>query len=130
MKAKKQCGSDEIPAEFLQAICLPGSAAADWIMHLFETIWAKKQIPHEWHIARIAAIFKKGDASNCANYRPIALLNASYKLFASILLNRLRQAHVGDSLSPTQFGFRQGSCVSNALFMARRFIDRALATTW
>ena len=47
MKTKKQCGSDGIPAEFLKAICLPGSAAADWIMHLFESIWASKQIPHE-----------------------------------------------------------------------------------
>ena len=47
MKTKKQCGSDDIPSEFLQAICLPGSAAADWIMRLFETIWAKKEIPHE-----------------------------------------------------------------------------------
>ena len=38
MKVKKQCGSDDIPAEFLQAISLPGSAVADWVIHLFESI--------------------------------------------------------------------------------------------
>ena len=102
-------------------------AAADWIMHLFESIWAKHEVPHAWHIARIVTIFKKGDASECANYRLIALLNSSYKLFASILLNRLRRAQVGDSLSSTQFGFRQGTSMNNALFMARRFIGKALA---
>ena len=94
---------------------------------IYSNPWAKKEVPHVWHIARIAAIFKKGDASECANYRPIALLNSSYKLFASILLNRLRRAHVGDSLSSMQFGFRQGTSVNNALFMARRCIDKALA---
>ena len=95
-------------------------------MHLFGSIWARKEIPHTWHVARIAAIFKKGNSRDCANYRPIALLNASYKLFASILFNRLKAANVDQSLSPTQFGFRKGSSVNHALFMARRFIDCAL----
>ena len=47
----------------------------------------------------------------------------TYKFVASILLNRLRRANVGGSLSSTQFGFRSGTCVSHALFMVRRFID-------
>ena len=87
----------------------------------------EKRVPDEWHFAKIAAIFKKGDPCNCLNYRPISLLSSSYKLFALILLNRLRKANVDDQIWPTQFGFRNGARVTDALFMARRFIDKAHA---
>ena len=51
MKRNKQCGSDDTPAEFLQAISLLGSAAADWLMELFDSIWTRKEVPHTWHVA-------------------------------------------------------------------------------
>ena len=44
-----------------------------------------------------------------------------------ILLNQLRKANVDDQIWPTQFGFRNGARVTDALFMARRFIDKAHA---
>ena len=128
MKRNKQCGADSIPAEFLHSICLPCSPASEWILSLFQSIWSNKRVPDSWHLAKIAAIFKKGDVHECSNYRPISLLSSSYKLFALILLNRLRKANVDEFIWPTQFGFRQGARVSDALFMARRFIDKALAT--
>ena len=128
MKRNKQCGADGIPAEFLHAISLPGSRASEWILSLFQSIWSKKQVPDSWHLAKIAAIFKKGDPCDCSNYRPISLLSSSYKLFALILLNRLRKANVDEHIWHTQFGFRQGARVTDALFMARRFIDKAHAT--
>ena len=31
MKSNRQCGADSVPAEFLKAICLPGSQASEWI---------------------------------------------------------------------------------------------------
>ena len=80
------------------------------------------------HLARIAATFKKGDPHDCSNYRQISLLSASYKLFAMILLNRLRKANVDEHIWHTQFGFKRGARVTDALFMARRFIDQAHAT--
>ena len=40
------------------------------------------------------------------NYRPISLLQISYKIFASILKQRIEQG-VEDELQKTQFGFRQ-----------------------
>ena len=54
-------------------------------------------MPDDWHLVKIAG--------NCSNYRPISLLSASYKLFALVLLNRLREATVDEQIWPTQFGF-------------------------
>ena len=36
-------------------------------------------------------ILKKGDTSNLSNYTPIALLNSLYKIFASILQQRIAE---------------------------------------
>ena len=96
-------------------------------MHLFDCIWSQKQVPDSWHLARVSAIFKKGDQSLCSNFRPISLLSAGYKLFALVLLNRLRACNVDKYLWPSQFGFKRNARVTDALFMARRHIDHAYA---
>ena len=90
-------------------------------------IWNKKQVPTSWHLAKITAIFKKGDASECSNYRQISLLNTGYKLFAIMLLNKLKRAGVESLVCGSQFWFRSGVSSSDALFLAHRFIDKATA---
>ena len=78
-----------------------------------------------WHDARVVAIFKKGDTSLPANYRPISLLSAGYKLYASILLQRLKRRGPEQCIRRTQFGFKSGCGTTDALFAARRMIDAA-----
>ena len=50
-------------------------------------------MPHAWQDANIVTILvgflKKGDRTNCGNYRGISLLSIASKMFARILLNRL-----------------------------------------
>ena len=55
------------------------------------------------------------------------MLCSSYKLFAIVLLNRLRAADIDDHICATQFGFKKGDRVTDALFMAWLFIDNAHA---
>ena len=61
------------------------------LKNLFNDVLHSNEPPKHWRVTEPVVLFKKGDASEYANYRLIALLNASYKLFASILLNRLKQ---------------------------------------
>ena len=55
----------------------------------------------------IAMMRKKGDTADLDNYRPIALLNAQYKIYAAILQRRIANA-LDSKLQKTQYGFRQG----------------------
>ena len=67
------------------------------------------------------------DTQDLGNYRPISLLNSLYKIFASIIQNRI--ASVLDfSLTTTQFGFRKSRGTSDAMHLIRRVIDRGAAT--
>ena len=70
---------------------------------------------------------KKGSVELCDNYRPISLVCVIYKLFASLLLRRLKEAGAEQRLSTTQFGFRSGCGTNDAIFAVRRHIDLALA---
>ena len=127
-RALKSCrtpGLDNVPAEFWKSVLLPGSAASAYITEFCNVCWQRKAVPDDWHRARVAMIFKKDDPASCDNYRPISLLSIGYKMFAVILLERLRRAGAEKRLWPTQFGFRSKSGTADALFVARRELERA-----
>ena len=80
--------------------------ANDTPMHnLLVDWWTNRNMPIEVLQARIVLIFKKGDPSLCDNYRPISLISVGYKVFATVLLERLRAAGAEERLWKTQFGF-------------------------
>ena len=84
-------------------------------------------MPEDWHSADVTTIYKKGSPEDCDNYRPISLICVVYKLFAALLLARLRAAGAEKRLTRTQFGFRRGCGTNDAVFFVRRRIDLALA---
>ena len=51
------------------------------------------------------------------------MLQIGYKLFAIIILHRLRNAGAQEQIWPTQFGFKQKCGTNDALFVARRIIE-------
>ena len=128
LKWKKASGRDRVPGEFWKAICLPGTKASKWAVALCQKCWDEGCVPSAWHEALVSAIFKKGDVSKCENYRPICLLQVGFKLFASILLQRLKSAGAEARIWKTQFGFKSKHGTSDALFMARRLLEDAWAT--
>jgi len=73
LKAKrhKSTGIDEIPAEFTKA---GGRTIRSEIHQLINSIWNKEEHSEEWKESIIAPIYKKGDKTDCSNYRGISLL--------------------------------------------------------
>ena len=76
LKSHKSPGIDQIPAELIKAesrtICLE-------IHKLITSIWKKEKLPEEWKELIIVPIRKKGDKTDCNNYRGISLLPTTYK---------------------------------------------------
>lgn len=74
-------------------------------------------VPHDFKLANITPIFKKGDRKLPNNYRPISLTSIIGKIFEAILTNRL-VAYLEDHglLKNSQHGFRRNrSCLTNLL---------------
>ena len=61
------------------------------LLKLFNQWWLSATIPSESLTARVVLIYKKGDSSQFTNYRPISLLNSTYKIYASIIKTRLQE---------------------------------------
>jgi hypothetical protein len=76
-------GVDQIPVELIQA---GGETSHSEIHKLFKLIWNKEELPHQWKESIVVPIHKKGDKTDCSNYRGISLLSTSYKILPNILL--------------------------------------------
>jgi len=51
------------------------------INKLIISIWKKERLPEEWNESIIIPIHKKGDKTDCNNYRGIELLPTTYNIF-------------------------------------------------
>ena len=81
-------------------------------------------VPEEWHLSRVTALFKKGDWGDCGNYRPISLVCVVYKLFANVLLKRLKAAGAEQKIWSTQYGFKSKHGAAEVLILVRRTIEQ------
>jgi len=86
LKSHKSPGIDQIPAELIKA---GGKTICCTIHKLIIAIWNKEELPEEWNESIIVPIHKKGDKTDCSNYRGISLLPTRYKILSNILLSRL-----------------------------------------
>ena len=57
---------------------------------LFEKVWKEGNIPQDWKDGHLIKLPKKGDLSNCGNYRGITLLSIPGRVFCRIILERMK----------------------------------------
>jgi hypothetical protein len=99
----KSPGTDNIPAELIKA---GGETLYSEIHRLICCIWNKEELPQQWKESIIVPIYKKGDKTDCNDYRGISLLSTAYKILSSILLARLTP-HVNEITGDHKCGFRR-----------------------
>jgi hypothetical protein len=85
LKRHKSPGIDQIPAELIKA---GGRIIRCDIHKLVICVWNTKELPEEWKESIIVPIYKKGDKTDCSNYRGISLLSTTYKTLSSILCQK------------------------------------------
>ncbi|NBK25215.1 MAG: reverse transcriptase family protein, partial [Spirochaetia bacterium] len=105
LSKNKAPGPDGIVNELLKM--LPSDIHV--IIHqLYQAMWATGITPTEWKMSDTALLYKKQDATDVKNYRPIGLANTLYKLFTRPTTHALYEyAEAHSILSSTQSGFRQ-----------------------
>ena len=74
LKRHKSPGIDQIPAELIKA---GGRTIRSEIHKLINSIWNKEELPEQWKESIIVPIYKKGDKTDCSNYRGISLLSTT-----------------------------------------------------
>ena len=88
LKKQKAAGEDEIKNEAL--IFNKGNTKVA-LYQIIKDIWKGKGFPDRWRKGIIAPIFKKGEKEDPKSYRGITLLDTTYKVYALILENKLRE---------------------------------------
>ena len=99
-------GPDGIPAFLYNQY---SNELANPVKLLWNLSLASGHMPEGTIIAIITPIFKKGDKSIAANYRPVALTNHLTKIFERVLRKALVKHLEGNKLmNDSQHGFRKG----------------------
>jgi hypothetical protein len=120
LKKYKSPGSDQIPAELIQA---GGEMLLSAIHKLINSIWNKEELPHQWKESIIVPIYKKGDKTDCNNYRGISLLSTTYKISWNILLSRL-SPYIDEINEDHQCGFRRNRSTTDQIFCIRQILEK------
>ena len=80
----------------------------DWVWRLHNIDFESCVVSEDWRSAVIIPLYKgKKVRTKCSNYRSISLLNIVGKIYAGILVDRIRRVS-GDLIDDEQRGFREG----------------------
>ena len=117
----KASGAGGIPAELFQIL----KDDAVTVLHsVCQQIWKTQEWPQAWEKSVFILIPKKGNAKECSNYHPTALISHASKVMLKILQDRLHQ-HVNHELPDVQAGFRTGRGTRDQIANIRWIIEKA-----
>ena len=121
LKRNKAQGEDNNTGGILQD---GGDAMIHILTDLFNTCLCHQQVPKAWKNVLVVSIHKKGNTSDNKNYIPIRLLPIMYKVFSSILLQRMIRTL--DIHQPReQAGFRAGYSTIEYLQLVNQLQEKA-----
>ena len=97
-----------------------GEEMVNVLTALFNDVAATGMIPEQWKYTKFVPLYKgKGSKALVENYRPIAIVPITYKIFTYILLNRVRRK-IESQLLDEQRGFLFERGVRDAIAVVKR----------
>jgi len=120
----KSPGIDQIPAKLIKA----RNRRIRYKIHkLIISIWNKEVLPEGRKESVIVPIYKKGDKTDCSNYRGITPLSITYKILSIILLSTLIP-YAEDIIGDHQCGFRRYRSTTDNIFCIRQIPENGNTT--
>ncbi len=118
----KAPGSDGIPPEVIKAG--QKSVLLDRLHELLLQCWEEGTVPQDMRDANTITLYKnKGDRSDCNSYRGISLLSIVGKVFARVVLYRLKV--LAERVYPeAQCGFRSQRSTIDMIFSLRQLQEK------
>lgn len=102
LKNNKAPGSDGFPAEWYKVF---EKELSPLLLRTFNYVIGTGNTPPSWREAIISVLPKpEKDRKHCQNHRPISMLNVDYKIFTSIISNRLK-SFIQDIIDEDQTSF-------------------------
>ena len=84
-------------------------------------IWLEGKVPQQWKNAVITVLHKKGDKTECRNYRDISLVPHARKILLKVVAGRRGDYCEPKGLLPEeQCGFRPDRSTTDMMFVVRR----------
>ena len=84
-------------------------------------IWCEGKVPQQWKDAVITVLYKKGDKTECGNYRGISLVSHVGRVLLKVVARRLDAYCEAKGLLPEeQCGFRTDRSTTDMMFVVRR----------
>jgi len=110
----KSMGADGVHPSVLR-YCAEALAPA--LTHIFRLSIEEGRIPDKWRLGNLTSIYKKGNRSCPANYRPVSLTSVVCKVMEALIREVIMQFLISNSLlAPEQHGFvPRKACVTNLL---------------
>ena len=123
MNPNKAAGPDSIKPIILKELRLE---IAPVICLLFEKSLKTSQLPSEWTKAQVCPLYKKGDKTDPANYRPISLTCILCKVMEHVIASNIsRHITQHNILYELQHGFREKrSCETQLIELVEELARR------
>ena len=120
LKSHKLPSIDQIPAELTKA----GDKTISCEIHiLIISIWNKEECPEEWKESIIVPVHRKGNKTNCSNYKGLSLLRTTYKILPNILLSRLTP-YAEEIVGDHQCEFRRNRSTNGHILCIRQILEK------
>jgi len=114
LNPSKASGPDLLPTRILKMIA---AEIAPILTVIFQQSYNTGTVPTDWKDANVTAVFKKGDKTNPANYRPVSLTCILCKTMEHIIFSQIMNHLDSNSILVNfQHGFRSNhSCETQLL---------------